>query len=77
MEIFEIINNIIIAIALGFALFSIKDLWKTSKEAKRLSVITRSMLKHRWLVKMGMVEQAKHFNAFGLRFNNHNPFVWY
>ncbi len=27
------------------------------------------MPEHRWLVKMGMLEQAKYFSSFGIRFS--------
>ncbi len=79
MEIVDIISNMIVVIAMGFMLRSFKNIWDLKRETKRLSFITGAMSKHRWLLKMGMKEQARHFNAFGLRSGyNPNKFgMWY
>jgi len=76
MEIFDII----VAIAIGFALYSIKDLWYLKRETRRLSLMVGSMPKYRWLLKMGLKEQAEYFNAFGMRSSNIKPNkfgMWY
>lgn len=80
MEIFDIISNMIVAIAVGFALYFFKDIWNLKRETKRLSLMVGSMPKHRWLLKMGMKEQAKYFNAFGMRSSHDKPNkfgMWY
>ena len=73
----DIIGNLLVVIAIGVMLFSMKDIWKSSREIKRFSKIGRDMRKYRWLMQMGMYEQAKHFNAFGLQSKNYNSFMWY
>lgn len=73
----DIIGNFIIVISIGVILSSIRSIWKSNIEIKRFSKIGRDMPKYRWLIQMGMQEQAKHFNAFGLRSKNHNPFMGY
>ncbi|KKL48561.1 hypothetical protein LCGC14_2324240 [marine sediment metagenome] len=73
----DIIENLLVVIAIGVMLFYMKDIWKSSREIKRFSKIGRDMSKYRWLMKAGMQEQAKYFNAFGLRSKKHNPFMWY
>ena len=60
----DIMGNLIIVIAMGVILFSIKDIWKSSREIKRFSKIGRDMSKYHWLIQMGMIEKAKNFNAF-------------
>lgn len=79
MEIVDIVSNIIVVIAMGVMLYSFKGIWNLNRETKRLFFIAGAMSKHRWLLKMGMKEQARHFNAFGLRSGyNPNKFgMWY
>lgn len=73
----DIIGNFIIGTAIGIMLFSIKSIWRSNKEIKRYSLIGKDMPKYRWLMQMGMQEQAKHFNAFGLRSKKYKPSMWY
>lgn len=73
----DIIGDLLVAIAIGVMLFSMADIWKSSREIKRSSKIGRDMLKHHRLMQMGMYEQATHFNAFGLQLKNYKPFTWY
>ena len=73
----DIIGNFLVVISVTVMLFSIKNIWKDSIEIRRFSKIGKAMSKYRWLMQMGMQEQAKSFNAFGLRQKKHNLFMWY
>ena len=80
MEIFGIVASLVTIIilgALGLLLFAFKDMWDANKKIKRLSRMAGSMPKHRWLIRMGMEEQAIYFNAFGVRLFNYKPDKWY
>lgn len=71
------VYNIIMIIAICVSIYSIIDIFKTFREIRRLSKIGNVMSRYHWLIQMGMQEQAKHFNAFGLRTENHKPFMWW
>lgn len=67
--------NIITIIAIGVIVYSIINVFKSFREIRRLSKVGNDMSRYRWLLQMGMQEQAKHFNAFGLRIKNHKSFM--
>lgn len=59
--------EILVALCMGYAIWSLKNVFVTYIKFKRTSSILTHYPEHKWLMKMGMYEQAKHFNNFGLR----------
>ena len=67
----DIIGNFIIGIAIVVMLSSIRSIWKSNTEIRKMSKICKDIPEYRWLMEMGMEEQARHFNAYGIRQKNH------
>ncbi len=67
--------EIFVAICMGYAMWSLVNAFKLKMKFKRTSSILTHYPEHRWLIKMGMYEQAKHFNNFGLRTKDISKFM--
>ncbi len=67
MEITGLLLYMLAALSAVCSLWALKNAWSSIRETKRISIILKDFPKNRWLLKMGMREQATCFNAFGLR----------